>query len=268
MLLTSTPLLRLSQGQLNLLATCPRKFQHTYLEQLAAPADPKQNTRQILGSRFHLLMQQQAMGLPIQNFLAEDAQLNSWMTAFAHAAPDILAPASEEEIFRESEHSRTLQILTKSGQDFLFTVIYDLMIADRQFVQILDWKTYPQPPNPQNLANNWQTKLYMYVLAETSEYTPENISMTYWFVQSPEQPMSIKFAYDRIQHNKIAAELNTLLSNLTTWLQAYHADQPFPQISDYVKICPHCQFVTICERQRIKESIPDLAEIPEVSLEL
>ena len=77
MLLTSTPLLRLSQGQLNLLATCPRKFQHTYLEQLAALADPKQNTRQILGSRFHLLMQQQAMGLPIQSFLAEDEQLNS-----------------------------------------------------------------------------------------------------------------------------------------------------------------------------------------------
>ena len=142
------------------------------------------------------------------------------------------------------------------------------MIADQQFVQILDWKTYPQPPNPQNLANNWQTKLYMYVLAETSEYPPENISMTYWFVQSGDQPMSIKFTYDKIQHNKIAAELNTLLSNLTTWLQAYHADQPFPQISDYGKTCPNCQFVTICERQRIKESIPDLAEIPEVSLEL
>ena len=40
------------------------------------------------------------------------------MTAFAHAAPDILAPASEEEVFRESEHSRTLQILTKSDRTF------------------------------------------------------------------------------------------------------------------------------------------------------
>jgi hypothetical protein len=92
MLSTQTQLLRLSQGQLNLLERCPRQFQHTYLEQLHSPADPEHEERQTLGSRFHLLMQQREMGLPIDTFLQEDSQLQSWMTAFANAAPEILTP--------------------------------------------------------------------------------------------------------------------------------------------------------------------------------
>ena len=50
MLPTSTQILRLSQGHLNLLAACPRKFQHSYLEQLNTPLDPKHEEYQILMS--------------------------------------------------------------------------------------------------------------------------------------------------------------------------------------------------------------------------
>ncbi|MEY3333388.1 MAG: hypothetical protein RLZZ176_1688 [Cyanobacteriota bacterium] len=64
-MLPAPQILRLSQGHLNLLATCPRKFQHSYLEQLNTPPDPKHEKYQILGSRFHLLMQQREMGLAI-----------------------------------------------------------------------------------------------------------------------------------------------------------------------------------------------------------
>src|SRR4051794_33122518 len=104
MLSTPTQLLRLSQGQLNLLEACPRKFQHTYLEQLNTPADPEHEERQTLGSRFHLLMQQREMGLPIDSFLQADTQLQSWMAGFAEAAPEILKPAPDDQTFRESEH--------------------------------------------------------------------------------------------------------------------------------------------------------------------
>ncbi|NMG23070.1 PD-(D/E)XK nuclease family protein, partial [Brasilonema bromeliae] len=152
---TQTQLLRLSQGQLNLLERCPRQFQHTYLEQLHSPLDPEHEERQTLGSRFHLLMQQREMGLPIDTFLQEDTQLQSWMSAFANAAPEILNSTSNSQTFRESEHYRTLQV-----QDYLLTVIYDLLIADNQQAQILDWKTYPKPPNKRKLEQNWQTRLY------------------------------------------------------------------------------------------------------------
>ena len=162
--------MRLSQGQLNLLERCPRQFQHIYLDQLGSPANPEQKERQTWGSRFHLLMQQRELGLPIESLVQEDPQLQCWMTAFASAAPEILTPDTNNQ-FRESEHCRTLQV-----QDYLLTVVYDLLIADDRTAQILDWKTYPKPQNKRKLEQNWQTRLYLYVLAETSDYLPEQIS--------------------------------------------------------------------------------------------
>ncbi|AFZ57043.1 PD-(D/E)XK nuclease family protein [Anabaena cylindrica FACHB-243] len=264
---TSTHLLRLSQGHLNLLAACPRKFQHTYLEQITAPTDPQQEEYQTLGSRFHLLMQQQEMGLPINNFLQTDTQLQKWMTSFAKVAPEILTPDIDNQTFHDSEHYRILQI-----QDYLFTVIYDLLIADNQKAQIFDWKTYPQPPNKSSLAKNWQTRLYMYVLAETSEYLPENISMTYWFVQTQGKPKSIQFNYDTQQHQQTQQELNQLLNNLTNWLEQYHQNQPFPHKPASKKSCETCQYAFLCYNQTNNplainsNNLPNIDQIQEVSM--
>ncbi|MEA5578240.1 PD-(D/E)XK nuclease family protein [Anabaena sp. UHCC 0451] len=273
MLLTSTQLFRLSQGHLNLLAACPRKFQHNYLEKLTTPTDPKQEETQILGSRFHLLMQQREMGLPINSFLEGDKEdkelktLKTWMTDFSQAAPEILTPDINEQTFRDSEHYRTLQI-----QDYLITVIYDLLIADQEKADIFDWKTYPQPPDKRYLAKNWQTRLYMYVLAETSEYLPKNISMTYWFVQSKDQPKNIQFKYDTRKHKQTGQELKQILSNLTKWFEEYHQNQPFPQEPAVKKSCEYCQYAVRCYDQinnplEVRAVIlPNIDNIPEVSL--
>jgi hypothetical protein len=274
MLSTSTQLMRLSQGQLNLLERCPRQFQHTYLQQLNSPLNPEYQEGQTLGSRFHRLMQQQTMGLPIESFLQEDAQLQSWMTAFADAAPEILTDANSE-TFRDSEHYRTLQV-----QDYLLTVIYDLLIADNSKAQILDWKTSPKPPNKRNLEKNWQTRLYLYVLAETSEYPPENISMTYWFVQSEGKPQSIKFSYNTAAHEQTTKKLWELLSKLTNWLERYQQGEEFPQVALWKKACEYCQFAIRCDRTQtstdiisaanptsnIDNTLVNLATIQEVSL--
>jgi hypothetical protein len=243
MLSNHTQLLRLSQGQLNLLETCPRQFQHTYLEQLHSPSESEHEERLTLGSRFHLLMQQHEMGLPIDTFLQADSQLQSWMEAFAKAAPEILTPTINSQTFRESEHYRTLQL-----QEYLLTVIYDLLIANNQQAQILDWKTYPNLPNKRNLEQNWQTRLYMYVLAETSDYLPENISMTYWFVHIEGKPQNIKFSYNTSQHEKTAKRLNRLLDQLSQWLERYYQGEPFPQIPQGSKACDYCQYATRCDR--------------------
>ncbi|MBS9393499.1 MAG: PD-(D/E)XK nuclease family protein [Dolichospermum sp. LBC05a] len=268
MLPTSTQILRLSQGHLNLLAACPRKFQHSYLEQLNTPLDPKHEEYQILGSRFHLLMQQREMGLPINNLLQADPQLQNWMTDFSKIAPEIFITNIDNQTFRESEHYRTLQI-----GDYLLTVIYDLLIADQNQAQILDWKTYPQPPKSETLAQNWQTRLYMYVMAETSNYLLENISMTYWFVQSKGQTKKIKFLYNEKEHQKTAEELDQLLNNLTKWIKDYEYNISLPQIKESQKICESCQYAVRCQRQKIKQvnidinqQFPSLENIAEVSL--
>ncbi|WP_088242004.1 PD-(D/E)XK nuclease family protein [Calothrix rhizosoleniae] len=243
MLFTPTQLLRLSQGQLNLLERCPRQFQHTYLEKLHSPTNPEHEELQNLGSRFHLLMQQREMGLPIDVFLQTDTQLQSLMAGFAEAAPEITNPIINSQAFRDSEHYRTLQV-----NDYLLTVIYDLLIADTTQAQIFDWKTYPQPSNKRQLEQNWQTRLYMYVLAETSDYAPENISMTYWFVQSQGKPQSIQFNYNSTQHEKTAKKLQQLLNKLNKWLADYSQGKPLPQVPEGRKVCNYCQYATRCDR--------------------
>lgn len=278
--------MRLSQTQLNLLETCPRKFQHTYLEQLGAPATPEQQEKLAWGSRFHQVMQQRELGLPVKSLVRQYPQILEWVTALDKAAPEIFSPVAEDadptaadptaaptgKSFRQAEHWRTLHF-----QDYTFAAVYDLLIADEKSAAILDWKTYPRPQDRKWVAQNWQTRLYPFVLAETSNYLPETISMTYWFVESkgePNEPESLIFAYDEGQHQKTKEDLTRLLSGLTDWLDRYQKDiEPFPQVSLAAGRCTGCQFAIRCQRDRSliestahAEQLSDLATIEEVVL--
>ncbi|MBE9168812.1 PD-(D/E)XK nuclease family protein [Pleurocapsales cyanobacterium LEGE 06147] len=229
------PLIRLSQGHLNLLEICPPKFQQVYLEQLSSLPNLEQQEKQTWGSRFHLLMQQRELGLPIESLLQEDEELKHSLIALIQAAPEIFL--SECSIWREAEHCRTM-----SFGNYLLTVIYDLLIADEQKAKILDWKTYLQPQNKTKLATNWQTRLYLYVLAETSEYLPEQISMTYWFIKLPTKPKSLTFSYSQAQHEKTKQDLTHLLTDLDNWLKTYRDRQvDFPHYSNCEESCPFYQ---------------------------
>lgn len=275
--LPSLPL-RLSQGHLNLLATCPRKFQHTYLEQLSAPTDPEQLERQTQGSLFHLLMQQWQLGLPVEPLLQQDPQLQRWFTAFMTAAPEILMlDSTEGRVLRQSEHTRTLEV-----EGYLITVVYDLLLLNessqsQRQAKILDWKTYPRPRKTQWLEQNWQTRLYPFVLAETSHYMPEQISMVYWFFQSRGQqaevpePQSLKLAYDREKHEQTRQDLIALLTQLTGWLARYQQGEPFPQLRAEAEQCSQCNYAVRCDRLADAQadppvSLPHLADIQELPL--
>ncbi len=267
--------MRLSQGQLNMLDTCPRKLQLTDIDRLGVPGSPEQQEQLVWGTRFHLIMQQRELGLPIESLVGEDPQLQSCFAALQGAAPEIFAAAGagENPGFREAEHERILHF-----NGYLLTVRYDLLIADAKHAQILDWKTYPRPQNRQKLAANWQTRLYLYVLAETSDYLPKQISMTYWFVQSAGEgvpvPQSLKFAYNATQHKKTLADLTRLLSNFTGWQQRYQeAGEPFPQVREEAGQCRFCPFAVRCGRTQnhrqdalAVDRLPSFASIEEVAL--
>lgn len=259
-------LIRLSQAQLNLIQTCPPQFQRIYLEQLSIPSSPEQQEKQTWGSQFHLLMQQRELGLPINELLTDDDQLNHSLSALLQVAPEL--QQHNPDTWRSAEHCRTLEL-----QGYLFTVIYDLIIATSTQAQILDWKTYLQPEKTAKLANNWQTRLYLYVLAETSPYLPEQISMTYWFVKSQPRPKSLKFSYDEAQHEKTRQDLSKLLSRLTESLQRYQEDGiPFTQVAPSKGLCGDCTFGVRCQRSwenslsSSKDLLPNFADIQEVAL--
>lgn len=227
------PLIRLSQSQLNLLETCPLMFQRLYLEDLGTPPSPDIQESLSWGSRFHQLMQQEQIGLPIQSFLGEDQELQKALNALVNIVK--IEHNLTEESWKEAEHSRSLEF-----DKYLLTAIYDLLILEENRAQILDWKTYLKPQNKEKLAKNWQTRLYLYLLAETSDYLPEQISMTYWFVKLPNEPQSLTFTYDSKRHQKTDQDLSYLLGQLETWLSDYLENkQSFPHISNCQSICPY-----------------------------
>ncbi len=267
---------RLSQGQLNMLQTCPRKFQYTYLEHLSSPVTPNQREKMAWGSRFHLLMQQRELGLPVEVLLQADEQMQRCYTGLLEAAPDLFEPESlGQQQFRAAEHRRIMNF-----QGYLFTVIYDLIIADDTCAQILDWKTYPLPKKDRTLEENWQTRLYPFVLAETSDYAPEDITMTYWFVQSAEtgndrqsKCESWTLQYNRLKHQQTAQHLTHLLNQLNSWTADYESRKPFPQVAVTEGICYACPFLTRCQRGgnsgfRVHEGdrLPAFSDIEEVAL--
>lgn len=228
------PLIHLSQAHLNLLETCPPQFQRIYLEQLSSPLSPAQQEKLNWGSQFHYLMQQRELGLPLEPLLAEEQQLGQAIASLIKAVPDL--EQTDGKTWREAEHCRSLQI-----EGYLLTVIYDLLILGENKAEILDWKTYLQPENREKLAANWQTRLYLYILAETSEFLPEQISMTYWFVKLPKEPQSLTFTYNSQDHKKNQQDLSQLLTQLTQWLADYRSeDRPFPhQINCWQENCPY-----------------------------
>lgn len=260
-------LFQLSQSHLNLLTTCPRKFQNFYLDQLGLPQPPEQQERQDLGARFHQLMQQRELGLPIASLIQAEPKLQSWFESFNQAPPEML------EGNRQSEYRLTLAF-----QGYLLIAVYDLLIQGDQQVQILDWKTYSRPQNPSWLQQNWQTRLYLYILAEASDYAPKQIRMTYWFAESKgkpsAEPRSLTFAYNSELHTQTHQELTQILENLTRYLAIYRQGGTFPQVEIEAGRChgetSSCGFAIRCQRQRENEvdnnPVNDIEAIQEILL--
>ncbi len=237
---------RLSQQHLNLLTTCPRKFQHLCLDNLSVPTTSSEQERLNWGSQFHLLMQQKELGLPIESLMLKNQEMQHCFDNFFQAASEILNPETQDNIIlRQAEHNRSINL-----NGYILTVIYDLLIAEKQQAQIFDWKTYSRPQNKKKLAQNWQTRLYLYTLVETSNYLPETVSMTYWFIQpkSKTLPYKLKFYYNQQAHKTTEQDLQEILDNLTYWLKHYQEEgAEFPQVY-IVDSCHTCQFATRCQR--------------------
>ena len=118
------------------------------------------------------------------------------------------------------------------------------------------------------MSDRWQTRLYLYVLAETSEYTPEQIQMTYWFVKSGKST-SLTFNYTQQQHQQTEQDLTVLLADLETWLQNYQNFQvDLPHRSHCQQKCPYRQFFSSENESEVRhqEWVKSISEIEEISI--
>jgi hypothetical protein len=229
----------LSQGQLNVLENCPRKFEYLYLDCLHPPRETRMTSHREIGKQFHRLMQQREMGLPIAAILQEYPDFNRWIAALENVAPELFC--WETDTFRASEYLQTLKI-----DEFIFTAVFDLVILGKT-ATIIDWKTYLNPPPEEAVRRSWQTRLYQYILAETHNYQPADIMMTYWCVRTQPQPKPITIPYDAKEHDRITRDLQSHLDRLRHWLTEYRQTKtPLPQLPQPNSTCQDCQFAPRC----------------------
>ncbi|MBE9136794.1 PD-(D/E)XK nuclease family protein [Nodosilinea sp. LEGE 07088] len=262
------PMLTLTQGHLRQLEICPRRYQYTYIDHYNAPIDPAMAERQRWGTQFHLVMQQRDLELPVDDLLQADPDLEMAVSSLQAAAPDLFIPQPKG--FRQSEHRRTLAF-----NGYGLTAIYDLLVMDATSGHIVDWKTYQTPSSKTQLAQEWQTRLYLYLLVETSDLPPEQVAMTYWFVAppgaqaDPQPPSSVTIAYTAAQHRRTQADLQRLTDRLTALLAL---NDDLPQVDSALGHCTHCPYVVRCQRASERYAmaggveLPAIADIAEVPL--
>ncbi|MEM6502321.1 MAG: PD-(D/E)XK nuclease family protein [Cyanobacteria bacterium P01_C01_bin.89] len=219
----------LNQSQLNMLSRCPRQFQDQFLEQRSLPASPQFHEAMEWGQRFHRLMERHILGLPIEPWLAGDRELGVCFNALQRSLAKTFPSFETLTGTKLCEHRRSLHM-----GDYLLTAIYDVLILEEERGLIIDWKTAAFPRSRTDLENDWQTKLYLYLLAETSVQPVESLTMVYWFVRSKESskiiPSMVQFNYTESWHHKIQKELVNVLEHLTQWREAFLENNvPFPQ---------------------------------------
>ncbi|MGB7416373.1 MAG: PD-(D/E)XK nuclease family protein [Thermosynechococcaceae cyanobacterium] len=250
----STPIWQLSQSHLNQLSECPRQFQYRYLEQWGLPTVAPQPEQQSLGTQFHHLLQQRSLGLNIQPFLDVNKQLRQWFETLDQSPPPLIAGNVLSEY----------QQLLPYG-DFTLVAVYDRLIQNSQQAQILDWKTYTRPRNLDRLRQDWQTRLYPYMLVENSSYAPEQVAMVYWFAQAPGDSHTLVLPYDTRAHRQTHQDLTQMLAQLSQALAAYVNGQNLEQIAIATGRCDRCPFFARCRggsEQPEAIGFDDIAEVP------
>ncbi len=204
----------LSQGHLSTWDTCPQQYAYRYGEGLAA-AFLMEGEAQTLGAQFHQLRQQAELGLPIA---AEDP-LRTWLQRFEES---LILPPGE----RWTECRRTC----REGEAVL-TAVYDLLIVGDRTAHIYDWKTHREPPPTELLAQSWQTRLYLFILAETSALPPAALDFTYWFAATG---ATVVIPYSAAQHEHTRRDLGDRLRALSQ-----HRYPKRPQADTVCERCPY-----------------------------
>ena len=121
----------LSQSSLGLLETCPRKFQHVVLEGFDQPSHPQAQAAAQWGQQFHLLVQQQELGLDVTQVAASDPELLRCLAELMTYGSAQIDPHLGSIALRQTEQARCLDY-----RGYGLTVVYDLVLVGDRGAQL------------------------------------------------------------------------------------------------------------------------------------
>jgi hypothetical protein len=224
---------------------CKQHFYLRYVKKLTWPApvtEPILLREQQLenGNNFHLLIQQYIAGIPAMELSRTilDENLQHWWQNFLQ-----YDPMKDMEGKKLAEYTLSTR-LAGYHLDAKFDL---LVIHPDSSITIFDWKTNQFRPSFINLEKNLQTQVYRYVLASTGSsllpagnFQPENIRMTYWYVEFPDTPIS--FNYSSITMRNEQNHLASLIEEIT------HLSEDAFERTEKEKYCQVCTYRSLCDR--------------------
>ncbi len=228
-----------SQSCLQAYAECPRSFQLRYMDRViwpAAQAEPALSIerRQREGQRFHTLVHQHRLGLPLEFLapLANTADVARWWKNYL-AADLLFSGYAQHSEFSLSSPVGGYRLLAK----------YDLLAVKDGSAVIYDWKTSTRRPSDESLALRWQTLVYRALLVRagaqlngSQRILPQNISMVYWFADFPSHPAT--FGYDEASFRRDWSALEGLVNTISSATE-------FSPSKD-TRRCHFCSYASYC----------------------
>jgi CRISPR/Cas system-associated exonuclease Cas4 (RecB family) len=251
--------LQFSQGSLQDFVDCRRKFYLRHILRLAwptIPAEPANENERLtdLGKRFHRLVQQFFLGLPVERLRPDqqDGELCAWWANFERSLA-LSPPPEEAGIGPGMKHNPEVS-LAAPLDGFILLARYDLLITmpgsetPHGRMVIYDWKTSRTRPRRVTLGARLQTRLYPYLLVRAGAYLnggripePDQVEMVYWFAAFPDQPE--RFPYTSEQYSRDEHYLSTLLSEV----QRADSLHDFP-VALQEDGCRFCVYRSLCNR--------------------
>ena len=251
-----------SQSSLRDYATCPRRFQLRYLLETAWPApemEPiaKMERQLEQGRIFHRLIQQDALGIPVERLsaMAKDEELAQWWQNYLAYPPPTLP---EGKVW--SEISLSIPV----GGRRLMARCDRVVVEPGVRVLILDWKTDLKIPRRERLAQRMQTRVYRYVVTKAGAHlndgvppNPSIVEMIYWYARHPSQVQ--RFPYSEAQRDSDLEYLSGLIEEIVA------REQETWTLTDYLRSCEYCRYRSLCKRDVGAGALDEAEEFPEPS---
>ncbi len=234
-----------SQNSLNTYKSCPFKFKYKYIDNINWKYDD-------LGSReyydslkygrdFHLLCERYFSNIPLGKI--EDKNFNKWINKIK----DIL-PIKEESIYLP-EYEMNINL---NGRSIVAKV--DLVIVEKDKINLWDWKTENQEITQKNALNRMQSTVYMFLAEEIirknfySDYKIENISMNYYQPALDNKPVIINYNEKLHEENKMK-----ILNNINNIENTDFYDED--NINKNLNHCKYCEFNKLCNSKTVNYEI-------------
>ncbi len=250
-----------TQSNLQNYLACPRRFDLRYRQRLHWPAVEtapvhEAERRMQLGSDFHHLARQHALGIPPADLTAfadndPSPELGAmWRNYLTHRPAELSQPGVR--LYPEVTLATVVDGWRLAAKFDLLAVLP----GDPARVLIVDWKTNSRRPASPRLRARVQSRVYPFVLTRAGAslvgqpVAPQAITLQYWFTAAPAEPEIIPYHQQQFEQDE--AFLRTLIAQIT-------AADLFP-LTDDRRACRFCAFRSFCDRGDVAGPLDEFDE--------